>query len=193
MKLNWSTFKSFVVTRSIPITWCENDEKYTLNATDGGLLFSCEIQKNPSDTTDLDDFVNNFKDVGNKPIGHRPFADAHGFRARFKGVAFTVTAGQVSNLDYTLSEERWIDGVELIQDNAIFGDSVKFQVVHPTYGILDEFGSDWIIDASIGKQNPVILSYPAKIPAGLTIRIIYNSIGNTDVWLGVNLRLHKKT
>jgi hypothetical protein len=123
----------------------------------------------------------------------KPFADADGFRARFKGVAGTMNYGTTTNLDYTLSEERYIDGVEILQNNAAVGDSVKFQVVHPTYGVLDEFGDSWYINASAGFQSPVILSYPAKIPAGLTIRVVYNSVGNTNVWLGANLRLHKKT
>lgn len=193
MIVNWTNLKSFVTSRSLSIQWIEDSSKYYLKAFDGAFSLDCELSKSPSDTTDLDDFEANFKPYGNKPIGARPFADAYGFRARFKGVDFTATAGQVSNLDYTLSEERWIDGVDLIQNGAAIGDYVKFQVVHPVYGVLDEFGDSWFIDPSKGEQNPVILSYPAKIPAGLKIRVAYHSGGQADVWLAVNLRLHKKT
>lgn len=123
----------------------------------------------------------------------KPFADANGFRARFKGVSGTMAAGTSTNLDHVLAEERWIDGIEVHQIGAAAGDNLMFQIVHPQAGVLDEFGSNWFIDSSTGKQNPVIVSYPAKIPAGLTIRTVYNSVGGSSVWLGVNLRLHKKT
>lgn len=123
----------------------------------------------------------------------RPFADPCGHRARFKGYSGTAAAGVTTNLDYTLPAERWIDGVELSQDGAAKGDTVHFQIVHPTYGVVDQFGDSWNIDHTSGKQGAVLLSYPAKIPAGLAIRCAYSSTGTDPVWVGVNLRLHMRT
>lgn len=131
----------------------------------------------------------------NKPntVKMQPFADPSGYRARFKGIQGTALAGQVSNIDHTLAAERWIDGVELFQEGAAQGDFVDFQVVHPQAGVLDQFGESWVIDHAICKQGAVVLSYPAKVPAGLTIRIRYTSTGGSNVWVGANLRLHMKT
>lgn len=145
-----------------------------------------------ADVTDVSKAVDLLKDVVGA-LSLKPFADADGFRARFKGVKGTVTAGTTTNLDHVLTEERWIDGVEITHVGGAPGDTVNFQIVHPIAGVLDQFGETWNIDSTAGKQGAVVLSYPAKIPAGLTIRCAYTSVGETNVWIGVNLRLHKKT
>ncbi len=71
MKVQWSDLKSFVNARTLSIQWVEFTDKYYLLAIDGGFQLECELLKSPSDTTDLNDFVNNFKALGNKRLDPR--------------------------------------------------------------------------------------------------------------------------
>ena len=71
MKVQWPDLKSFVNARTLSIQWVEFTDKYYLWAIDGKLQFECELLKSPSDTTDLDDFVNNYKALGNKRLDPR--------------------------------------------------------------------------------------------------------------------------
>lgn len=130
-----------------------------------------------------------------------PFASSGNFRFRGKGISGTATKNTTSNIDYKLTEERYINGVDLFVKDSVWGDSVKFQVIDIDnilgYGantVLDEFGTDWYIDPSICKQGQILLPYPAKIVTNLYIRIVYISVGtDVDVSLKANLFLHKKT
>lgn len=49
------------------IQYLETDRDYLLFAKDEGLVIECELSKNPSDTTDLDDWVSNYKAAANEP------------------------------------------------------------------------------------------------------------------------------
>lgn len=189
--LPWATFKSKAINKS-QIRFEDRDDFYKISYNDSFGRFESTIAK--TETADIADFDANYLTYANTPaIGQTPFSDPSGFRARFKGISGTMVNSSTSNLDLVLAEERWIDGVELMQVGAEKGDTVSFQVVHPTYGVVDTFGENWNVESTDGKQNPVVLSYPAKLAAGLTIRAAYTSVGVVDVWLGLNLRLHVKT
>ena len=174
------------------------------------------------DILDVASAINFLKDIpvlgtdGVPLIRVKSFSDADGFRFRGKGISSTVPKTSTVNVDYKLTEERYINGVDLILKDQEFGDTAKFQVVdkeyiyagilYPTdYGgipwstaqpdgvVLDEFGTDWNIVADEQHQHPVLLSYPARILINLYIRIVYTSVGTVnDVKLKANLFLHKK-
>lgn len=197
-KVPWSELKAFFTARGVSLQWREDDARYYLSAFDGPAAKSCRIHKTEAvDAEDLADFEANHKASGNArlagPTVIKPFADADGFRARFKGISGTAAYGQTTNIEHTLEEDRWIDGAQLMHVGAAVGDTVNFQIVHPTEGVVDPLGDTWNVDSTVGAQAPVVISYPAKLAAGLTIRCAYNSVGTADVWVGVNLRLHKKT
>ena len=147
---------------------------------------------------------------------NKPFADAKGFRARFKGISGIATAGQTTNIDYTLSEERYITGVRLLVKDCAFGDNVDLEIVDTTYTyagilysaddngtawsvsqpngvVLDRFGESWYV-ANDGETQPdVVVPYPARLLAGLTVRIIYHSVGLINSDLKANIYLHWKS
>lgn len=64
-KLEWSDYKSFVTTRGLSIQWLDDSQFYYLYAIDGALQIECLLDKNPSDSTDLDDFEDNYKTAAN--------------------------------------------------------------------------------------------------------------------------------
>lgn len=131
----------------------------------------------------------------------KPFKDAGGFRLRIKGMAGVAAKGVVSTIDYLVPEERFINGVTLLLKYHEWGDHVKFQVVDKDnilgFGagvVLDTFGDSWYVNDEKQDQDDVSADYPARILAGLYIRLVYTSVGTVnDVEVKMNMWLHKKT
>lgn len=184
------------------------DNSITVSKSDDGLNDIDGINES------IDYLKNNIpKEVSVKET--KPFLDAQGFRARFRGFSGLALAGQVSNIDYEVTEDRFINGIRIITKNHNFGDCINFQIVDkdysfagtlypadhngtpwsvaaPTGVVLDEFGSDWYLAEDIQCQVDVNTPYPAKIQSGMTIRMQYKSTGTTDVEVRLNLYLHWK-
>lgn len=130
----------------------------------------------------------------------KAFADADKFRFRGAGISGSASAGETINIDYKLTEERYINGIRLILDGQVFGDHLDFEIVDVDniigYGpgvVLDQFGTDWYVNPDMACQGDILIDYPAKVIAGLYIRIVYHSVGTEDVGVKANLYLHKKT
>jgi hypothetical protein len=128
------------------------------------------------------------------------FADATNFRFRGMAMDGIATKTTTTNIDFKLTEERYLNGGQMIVQNHVIGDYVKFQVIdkdnilgYGTNVILDEFISKWYLRDS-NSQPEILLPYPARIIANLYIRIVYVSIGTVnDVNFYCNLYLHKKS
>lgn len=126
-------------------------------------------------------------------------ADGGSLRARVLGSHLaTITAGQSQNLDWSVTQltyggvnkDSFFNGVQYYAKNAKLGDTVSFQVVHPSLGVLDEFASNFYVVPDI---KDTILLYRAKLYPGTTIRIVYTSTGSTDVDFVCNLFRHMDT
>lgn len=57
--LNWTQFKSFFTSRSLPIDYVETDDSYHLACENGLFLVRCLLDKE-TDTSDIEDFTDNF-------------------------------------------------------------------------------------------------------------------------------------
>ena len=119
-----------------------------------------------------------------------------------QGVNVTVTAGQTANLDYTLTDDCLLTGVEVIIGNGNYGDTGNLQIVdsgglipppyqaaYPNYPVLDQFGTNWNFAPTTDETFQIV--YPAKIVTGMTIRLVYTSTGTNNVFVGINYMLHK--
>ena len=113
-----------------------------------------------------------------------------------QGVATTITAGSAQNLDYLLADDCLITGAWMMSNDGYFGDTANFQIVdttgftgYPAGTVLNQFITNWYIPPTMDDQFD--LQYPAKIIAGLTLRLAYQSTGPTDVFLAINYKLHK--
>jgi hypothetical protein len=113
-----------------------------------------------------------------------------------QGVSTTGTAGAVTNLDYTLSDDCLITGMELIINNGNYGDKASFQIVDGSGAfsgtpgtVLNQFATNWNIPPTADTQFD--MAYPAKIYAGLTLRIVYTSTGTSNPFIAINYKLHK--
>jgi hypothetical protein len=192
MKVEWSTFKSFVSTRSLSIQWIQSGDVYIMCAADGFFELSCEMFTDEL-LTDTLDFVTNFKAQGNKRVNvvkQAALSNAEEFRFRGDATPWTACAAGVStNLELLMTEERFIDGGVVVVKDANPGDYCVFQVVHPIVGVVEQFVNKWYVTPGTGTLDVKV--YPAKVPAGLIIRVVYHNVGATASSCGVNLRLHK--
>lgn len=68
MKVSWQAFKSFVNSRASWIHGVEDDYVYKLFSKDDFMVVECDLNKNPSDTTDLVEFETTYKQTWNRKI-----------------------------------------------------------------------------------------------------------------------------
>lgn len=109
----------------------------------------------------------------------------------FVGIQGICPAGQTYNLDHQLTDDVLFTGGEFYAKNSTFGDVFSLKIVHPVYGVVNTFVNNFgVIDDSQVKlcKESII---PGKLPAGLTIRISYTSLGAVDVNMIMNLYLYK--
>lgn len=69
LQLQWTEFKAYAVNNGLPMRGFENDYEYTVYASDAGFTVFCKLDKSPSDTTERDDYVNNYKASANTRLG----------------------------------------------------------------------------------------------------------------------------
>ncbi len=95
-----------------------------------------------------------------------------------QGVIMTATLGGTANLDLTVSDDYILaGGATVLVQNGFWGDSVDFQVLSGST-LLKQFVTSWFIDPSNVSQQVPQSYYPAKIFAGLTMRVVYHSVGS---------------
>jgi len=113
-----------------------------------------------------------------------------------KGVSKLCPPGLTTDLDLVLTDDTLITGAWVISLYSNFGDTASFQVVDPSGaitgtpgGVVKTFIEEWLL---VGNVNiNMDMPYPAKIPAGLAIRLSYTNTGSLDVNLAINWKLHK--
>lgn len=91
-----------------------------------------------------------------------------------------------------VADDYLVTGGDLLVEGGLIDDKIFLQVVHPVAGVIKEFISGFRIASDTIKQLNLQLHYPAKIPAGLSLRCKY--IASADGALrkiAVNFYLHK--
>ena len=115
-----------------------------------------------------------------------------------QGKLQTIPAGTTVSIDFKIIDDSFISGGILLTKNAAFGDKASFQVVDVDniigYGnnvVLGQYITNWYMRSDSEMQINENMPYPAKIMSGLYLRIIYTSIGQTDVDIAIIYKLHK--
>lgn len=122
-----------------------------------------------------------------------------------QGINASISTATVTNIDLDLTDDHMITGAWFIVNGANLGDSVDFQVIditgniiHAMSGglipvtpgyILNQFISNWFMNVSTDTQFDMI--YPAKILAGMALRVVYTSVGSSSVFVAINYKLHE--
>lgn len=109
-----------------------------------------------------------------------------------KSVAGSAIESQTFNLDLTFSDDYLLTGGTLLCKGACWGDKVNFQVVHPAYGVVNQFVTEYRLKTDSEQQFNIDLEYPAKIAAGLTLRIVLMTTEEVGIRkVACNLYLHR--
>ncbi len=210
MNVSWSTFKTVATDRGLSVQWLDLGDSYELKLIDGMFILDCNIPK--SDTANTADFETGLKLTGNKKLAPKDsvlgreivntsaFAINTDFEVKATGYRGTAAAGVSTNLDFAVgSEDRYVNGINLIIHNAADADTIGFKVVDVNnvlgYGaglVLKTFGTNWNIDHTKADQGREVFNFVARLPAGVYVRVVYNSTGETAVTVKLNLLLHKK-
>lgn len=114
-----------------------------------------------------------------------------------QGLSQVITAGSIMTIDLKLTDDHFITGGVLRTLESAFGDTVTFQVIDidgilaPQGTVLGQYTTNWYMRSDSQEQINENTPYPAKIYAGLYLRVIYTSIGLVDVTVNIMYRLHK--
>jgi hypothetical protein len=109
-----------------------------------------------------------------------------------RSVTGTVNENETVNADYTFTDDTLMTGGVLIVKEAKITDKVSLQVVHPIYGVLNEFVTEYRLAEDQQVQFKLDLPYPAKLLAGLIVRCKYVASEEKGTRIfALNLLLHK--
>lgn len=113
------------------------------------------------------------------------------------GISGSAAAGINTNIDFKLNDDMLLTGAQVLTETSTFGDSLSFQIVDvdgivsPAGTVLNQFVDNWQLMSDRQEQINLQVNYPAKIIAGLYLRLIYNSIGTNSINVAINYCLHK--
>lgn len=110
-----------------------------------------------------------------------------------EGIKGVANAGQTTNIDWQLPQERWVTGGQLILENHASGDSVSYYVVYKYQGgesVVGQFANNFYPVTDKQEQISIDVDYLSRLDAGLWIRIAYTSVGQTNVTVKLNLFSH---
>ena len=109
-----------------------------------------------------------------------------------KSISGATSESQTLNIELAIADDLLLTGGILLCRGAKWGDKVSFQVVHPVYGVVSQFVTDFLLKTDTEQQFNIDLEYPAKLSAGLSLRIklvTTSEVGSRD--LACNLYLHR--
>lgn len=114
------------------------------------------------------------------------------------GIRTTFVAGAVTNMDLKLLDDNLMTGVTIGINGANLGDTFSLQVVdidnvlgHGANLVLNTFASSYNVVTDNQKQIDYVNSYPARLRAGLYIRVALTSTGTSNGKMFANYILHK--
>lgn len=167
MRVDWDTFKTEVASRSLLIQFVDDGTRYHLVAKDDWFLLECQLHKDPSDTTDLDDFENNYKDDANKSLMDlKNTPDQHALRvAAYRPEGSSAT--KVSH-DWTDPTTWYGESVEVTGETLTTSDDLTFSALNDDWidltngKVYDEFNM-------ANKREPVVYVDDVETTTGFTV------------------------
>lgn len=104
--------------------------------------------------------------------------------------ASSTTLTAVGNVDFILTEYRIVKGGEVLAENAVFGDYIVAQVVHPNgVTVIAEYVHKkflYPLSANIWNAELDAGNLDTKIPPGFIIRVIYYPVDSNPRNVVVN-------
>jgi len=103
-----------------------------------------------------------------------------------RGFKFNAVAGQETTHDYTIVDTVYLKDAVAITDTNVAGDQLTAQLVHPIAGVLHTYCED----EPVRKNGETIIENDRATEttlAGLILRVIYKSTGESDVCVAVGI------
>lgn len=135
----------------------------------------------------------------NSTYAPKKVSDFEANKLNFNGIGLSLvcTAAAESTLDHIIADDHLITGGRIVLQNATYGDYFNIEVVDVMnvmgYGaglVLNRFFTNYKVPE--GNNSFAIESlYPAKLYAGLYLRIRYVNTGIVDSKFSINYFLHK--
>ena len=125
-----------------------------------------------------------------------PFSVTDGYFFRCKGFTFTATALVTTHHDIVVPTEHLINGAEMWLGTGVTGCTVDFKVVDvdgiyaPAGTEIEQFAYGCSIHPT--SDNKKLPGYPAKILAGLYIRVSVTNNTGSPIQVYGNLSLHER-
>ena len=196
MKVDWDLFKTFVDTKEITVQFLETPSKYMLWAYDGPFHLSCELSRNPSDSTELDDFELAYKPAGNKPVVSKMaqvFAKDN-TNLSPRSCLFTAAANSITSEYKLIDTALCFRGGLLFASGSTIGDSIQVKIVDVDnilgYGagtILATYLKEWLIFPNVVNEL-VDISISSSIMQGLYFKFEYtNTHATNNIQVIINL------
>lgn len=109
-----------------------------------------------------------------------------------KSISGVAVASEIKAVDLLLTADHCLTGCLVLVHGAKIGDTTSLQIVHPTYGVVNTFATDWFMSSDRENQFILDLSYPANLAAGLTIRALYKATAEAGSrTIMINYLLHR--
>jgi hypothetical protein len=110
-----------------------------------------------------------------------------------KGLISVCNLNSTTNIDLTLTDDMLFVGMQFGCINQTWGDSVDLQILSPLLAVVLQPVTSWYVATDTQIQASEEAIFPAKIPAGFTIRLVYNSTATTGPQVNIfaNFKLHK--
>lgn len=93
--------------------------------------------------------------------------------------------------DFVAPYNLVIYGAKVAVKGAKFGDTVSFQVFHPSGAVISEFVKDWGVVEDSQFQFEDKSDEPANIPAGVIIRAVYKAndvVGKREFFMNMKIK-----
>lgn len=114
-----------------------------------------------------------------------------------QGVIGSCAPSSTANMDYDLTDDMLLTGCVFMINDSNWGDFVNFQVIDATGAltgtpgtVLSQFASSWYVPGN-NTNIELKIVYPAKVIAGMGLRVVYNNVGANAASFAMNYELHK--
>jgi len=195
-QVNWLTFKTEVLSRTMCAQWVDSNDIYTCYGVDGYLLFVCELDQDGGES-ELDFLVNykaawsmrlEYRDKEGipqivsspRPPGTATYYSSQGDNGGVGGgkkLLFNMSAADpVKSVDLEFNEDIYIKDGFVLLNNAPLGARIDIEIAHPVAGVVGRFAKNVFINGF--GIVPFNSGDKALIPKGFLLRVfVHNSSG----------------
>lgn len=171
-EVTWTFIKAQSDTRRIPLQYTETSNVYEIYLFDGSFHLHCTLDKNSTDTTDLDDFETNYKSIANVTTTDQDGSIIVRSKAAKKGWTYHLSGIEFETSVLSSIVHNNVDG------NALSCATIKLYDNTDTE-ITTQASANLNCVKTVIEFEP---TYDYEIIGG-TIKTVSNTIGDYRIWV----------